>query len=50
MKATAKSDLEPGRGRGAAFALMMLSVGVGFCLRDRICCDLWQRRDNEIIQ
>jgi hypothetical protein len=36
MKVTAKSDLESGRGRGAAFALVMLSIGVGLCLRDRI--------------
>jgi hypothetical protein len=36
MKATAKSDLESGRGRGAAFVLVMLSIGVGLCLRDRI--------------
>jgi hypothetical protein len=36
MRATAKSELESGQSRSAAFALVMLSVGVGLCLRDRI--------------
>jgi hypothetical protein len=35
METTAKSDLESGWGRSAAFALVMLSIGVGLRLPDR---------------
>jgi hypothetical protein len=34
MKAIAKGEFESGQGRSAAFALSMLSIGVGLCLSD----------------